>query len=136
MKIQKPMSYRIPKDYEIAKAIANCLSRTPRIRSQSVLNELILTELACVDETFRVSGERIRKVGLKKKLFDLEIRYARIAGKSPYTKCPVCGGELKTVQNKTLDGGTVEMARSCKACGYYANTDAVKPARYIIVRRE
>jgi len=130
------MSYRIPKDYEIAKAIANVMSRTPRIRSQSVLNNLVQTELMCVDETFRVSGGRIRKVGIKNGLFDLEIRYARIHGIAPYKRCPVCGGDLKTVQNRTLEGGTVEMARSCKNCGYYANTDAVRPARYIIVRRD
>ena len=43
------MSYRIPKDDEIAKAIENCLSRSPKVKSQKALNELVLTELMCVD---------------------------------------------------------------------------------------
>ncbi len=130
------MSYRIPKDDDIAKAIENCLSRSPRVRSQNVLNELVLTELMCVDESFRVSGERIRKVGIERGLFDLEIRYAHKNGSVPYQVCPVCRGKLESVKNRTLDWKTVEISRDCKKCGYSAKSDASKPARYIITRKD
>ncbi len=129
------MSYRIPKDYEVAKAIDNCLSRSPRVRSQNVLYELVLTELMCVDENFRVSNDRIRRIGLERGLFDLEIRYAHTNGTVPYTKCPVCRGKLESVRNRTLDWKTVELCRTCKRCGYSAKSDACRPARYIITRR-
>jgi hypothetical protein len=56
------MSYRIPKDDDIAQAIENCLSRSPRVRSLNVLSELVLTELLCVDENYRVSIERVSKL--------------------------------------------------------------------------
>ncbi len=129
------MSYRIPKDDEIAKAIENCLSRSPKVRSQTALNELVLTELMCVDETFRVSGERIRKVGIQRKLFNLEIRYAHKDGPVPYDVCPVCRSKLESVRNRTLDWKTVELSRDCKVCGYSAKNDTSRPARYIISRR-
>lgn len=129
------MSYRIPKDDDVAKAIDNCLSRTPRVRSQTVLYELVLTELMCVDESFRISDERLRRIGLERGLFDIEIRYAHKPGTIPYNKCPVCRGELESVRNRTLDWKTVELSRSCKKCGYSAKSDACRPARYIITRR-
>ena len=130
------MSYRIPKDDDIAKAIENCLSRSPRVRSQNVLNELVLTELMCVDESFRVSGERIRKVGIERGLFDLEIRYAHKNGSVPHQVCPVCRGKLESVKNRTLDWKTVDISRDCKKCGYSAKSDASRPARYIITRKD
>ena len=130
------MAYRIPKDDEIAKAIDNCMSRSPRIRSQSALYELVLTELMCVDETFRVSCDRIRRVGIEKGLFNLEIRYAHKNGSVPYPICPVCKGPLTSVKNMTLDGESVELSRNCKKCGYSAKSDASRPARYIITRKD
>jgi len=130
------MSYRIPKDYEIAKAIGNCLSRAPRIRSLNVLTELVQTELMCIDETFRISGERIRRVGIKNKLFNLEIHYAHTNGPTFYERCPVCKGPLESVKNMTLDWETVEISRDCRRCGYSAKSDASRPARYIITRRD
>jgi hypothetical protein len=130
-----PMSYRIPKDYEVAKAIENCLSRAPRIRSLTVLNDLVTTELMCVDESFRVSGERIRRVGIERDLFDLEIKYAHTDKSREYTKCPVCGRKLESVRNKTLDGGIIELSKDCRVCGYSARSDATRPARYIITRK-
>ena len=129
------MSYRIPKDDDVAKAIDNCLSRTPRVRSQTVPYELVLTELMCVDESFRISEDRIRRIGLERGLFDIEIRYAHKPGTVPYDRCPVCKGELESVRNRTLDWKTVELSRSCKKCGYSAKSDACRPARYIITRR-
>ena len=89
----------------------------------------------CVDESFRVSNERIRRVGLEHGLFDIEIRYAHKEGTVPYTKCPVCRGDLASVRNRTLDWKTVEMSRTCKRCGYSAKSDACRPARYIITKK-
>ncbi len=130
------MSYRIPKDDDIAKAIDNCLTRSPRVRSLTVLSDLVTTELMCVDESYRVGGERIRRVGVERGLFDLEIRYAHTDGSPSFTRCPVCRGELRSVRNMTLDGDTVELSRECRKCGYSASSGAFRPARYIIVKRD
>ena len=133
--IPASMSYRIPKDYEIARAIENCLSRTPKVRSLNVLTELVQTELMGVNGTFRVGGERIRRVGIRYGLFNLEIRYAHTDGPPSYERCPVCKGPLVSVKNMTLDWETVEISRECRRCGYSAKSDASRPARYIITRR-
>ena len=129
------MAYRIPRDDDVSKAIDNCLTRSPRVRSLKVLTDLVQTELMCIDEGYRVSGERIRRVGIKKRLFDLEIRYAHTNRTIPYERCPVCRNKLESVRNRTLDWKTVELSRDCKVCGYSAKADAGRPARYIITRR-
>ena len=129
------MSYRIPRDAEIVKAIENVLVRNPHIRSQSELTRLVSEELFFMDQEYRVSGNRIRKVGIRNKLFTLDIRYARSDRRNDSGKCPVCGNDLESVRNRTLEGGTVELMKTCKVCGYAGRADAEKPARYIIERR-
>ena len=129
------MSYRIPREAEIVKAIENVLVRNPHIRSQSELTRLVSDELFFMDQEYRVSGSRIRKVGIKNKLFRLDIRYARSDRKYESGKCPVCGSELESIKNRTLEGGTVELMKTCKVCGYAGRADAEKPARYVIDRR-
>lgn len=129
------MSYRIPREAEIVKAIENVLVRNPHIRSQAELTRLVSDELYFMDQEYKISGNRIRKVGLKYKLFRIDIRYARSDRKNSSGKCPVCGSELESIKNRTLEGGTVELMKTCKLCGYAGRTDAEKPARYIIDRR-
>ena len=66
-----------------------------------------------------------------------------VTGKSPIltsktfleTTCPVCGGKLESVRNRTLYWDTVELMRTCSRCGYAAKSDASKPARYHISRK-
>ncbi len=129
------MAYRIPREQEIVKAIENVLVRTPHIRSQDELCRLVSTELLCMDEGYRVSGDRIRRIGINRGLFDLEIRYARTNRSGNGRECPVCGNSLRSVRNRTLEWGTVELTRVCDVCGYSAGGDAERPARYIITRR-
>lgn len=128
------MSYRIPSEDEVAKAIENVLIRTPHIRSQRELCENVATELLCMDQDYRIGAERIRRVGISRQLFKLEIRYADV-GKPAGKWCPVCGSILLSVRNRTLDGKTVELLRKCKVCGYSARGGCAKPARYSIERR-
>ena len=113
----RQMSYRIPSEDEVAKAIENVLVRTPHMRSQRELCDAVSAELMCLDTDYRVGPERIRRIGISRQLFKLEIKYAdkgRPAGKW----CPVC-----------------ELMRRCKVCGYSAKGNCSKPARYVIERR-
>ena len=129
------MTYRIPREAEIVKAIENVLVRNPHIRSQSELTSLVADELFFMDQEYKVSGNRIRKVGLKHKLFRIDIRYARTDRRNVSGRCPVCGSELESIKNRTLEGGTVELMKTCKLCGYAGRADAERPARYVIDRR-
>ena len=129
------MAYRIPQEKEVVKAIENVLVRNPHIRSQSELYRLVSTALLCMDEEYRIGGDRIRKIGIRNGLFDLEISYARTDRENSTGMCPVCGAELSSVRNRTLYWDTVELMKTCNRCGYAAKSDATRPARYHISRR-
>ena len=128
------MAYRIPDEPEVVKAIDNVLVRTPHIRSQQELYMLVSTELLCMNEGYRISGERIRRIGLKHNMFTVSIRYARTDSKPRSDRCPVCHGSLYSVCNHTLEGGIVELMRECRRCGYTLKGGATRPAQYSIDR--
>ena len=88
----------------------------------------------CQDTDYRIGAERIRRIGISRQLFNLDISYAD-AGRPAGKWCPVCGSILLSVRNRTLDGDTVELLRKCKVCGYAAKGNRSKPARYGIERR-
>lgn len=128
------MAYRLPPETEVVKAIDNVMVRNPHLRSQQELYMLVSTELLCMNEMYRISCERIRFIGLKYGLFTITIRYARTDIPPRSDKCPVCAGSLYSVCNRTLDGGTVELTRECRRCGYNARGACVRPARYTVDR--
>ncbi len=129
------MSYRIPSDDDVAKAIEDCMSTHQRIRSQHDLHLLVSTELMCVDPRFRVGPARIRRIGVERGIFDMEIRCARSANAKERISCPVCRNTLVSVRNRTIEGETIELRRTCRACGYSAASDADRPCGYTITRR-
>lgn len=128
------MAYRIPSDDIVARAIENCLVRTPRMRSQRELCDIVETELLCEDPCYRIGAERIRRIGISRGLMKVEISYA-VTSRGLGERCPVCAGKLSSIMNRTLDGGTIELERTCNVCGFSAKGDAARPARYRIVRR-
>ena len=128
------MAYRIPSDDEVARSIDDCLARCPRMRSQRELCDAVAADLAYRDPLFRVGADRVRRIGIERGLINLEISYAS-SDRPVGDLCPVCGNPMTSVRNRTLDGGTVEMSRSCRRCGYIAKGTETKPARYEIGRR-
>lgn len=129
------MSYKIPPDDVVARALDDCLVKSPRMRSQRELCDAVRAELAYIDPDYRIGGERIRRIGIEKGIIGLDISYAandRAIGDD----CPVCGNRLTSVRNRTLDGDTVELSRSCRLCGYIAKGTDTRPARYGVYRKE
>lgn len=128
------MAYRIPNDDEVARSIDDCLARCPRMRSQRELCDAVASDLVYRDPLYRVSPERIRRIGIERGIITLEISYAA-SDRRVGDVCPVCGNPMTSVRNRTLDGGTVEMSKSCRRCGYVAKGSETRPARYEIARR-
>ena len=128
------MPYRIPSEEQVVKAIENCLVRNPRMRSQNELTAAVTKELQMDNPDYRVSGERIRHIGLKHRLFSISISYAHTEVVRIREKCPVCGRKLSSVRNMTLDGGFVELMRRCDMCGYVSKGGTDRPAMYSITR--
>ena len=129
------MSYRIPSEGEISKAIGNVLVRNPHIHSQTELCRLVVEELKGMNGDYRAGAERIRRVGIRRGLFTVSISYSASSVTGTGEKCPVCREKLKSVRNMTLDGGMVELMRKCPQCGYAVRGNMGRPARYSVNRR-
>ena len=65
------MSYRIPSEGEISKAIGNVLVRNPHIHSQTELCRLVVEELKGMNGDYRAGAERIRRVGIRREFLIL-----------------------------------------------------------------
>jgi len=129
------MAYRIPTEEQVASAIADVMSRQPHVRSQREMVMLVSTELMCDDQEYRIGAARIRRVGVRNGLFDVSISYAHDSRGVSSITCPVCGGSLESVMNRTLDGGSIELRRICEDCGYRADPGNARPSRYVFDRR-
>jgi hypothetical protein len=69
------MTYKIPSDEEVVTAIQRIILKHHTIVSQHKLKNMVEEELRTLDDEFRVSGSRIRRLVLKSKYFHLEIDY-------------------------------------------------------------
>ena len=129
------MSYKIPSDDRLAEAIFVVMYRNQQVVSQRNMANLVLKELEKDGETYRVSGERIRRLAVNRGMATLIIDYAEREGELPEV-CPVCRNQLTSVKNSTLDGNVVEVLRKCTACTYSVGPINHTPGRYTFVRKK
>ncbi len=123
------MTYSIPSDEKVIDAIFYVMYRHPQVRSQREMVDLVTAELNRSGGDYRISGRRIRRLAIKNDMLVLSISYNGSEGELP-TSCPVCGGNLVSVMNSTLDGGTIEVCRRCDTCPYTIGTTKRVPGRY------
>ena len=129
------MSYRIPSDDRLAEAIFVVMYRNQQVVSQKEMAALVLKELEKDGESYRVSGERIRRLAVNRDMAQLVINYNETDGDLPDT-CPVCRNTLTSVKNSTLDGDVVEIMRKCTRCPYSVGSVNRTPGRYTFVRKK
>lgn len=129
------MSYKRPSNEKLDEALVNVLLRCQTIESQSELVRLVVKELEKDGETYRISGNRIRRYALENKMISIEIEYRESRNKKVPEVCPICGHDLTSIRNSTLDGDTIELMRKCRTCGYIASARGSIPRRYVFVRR-
>ncbi len=125
------MSYHIPSDEQIEKALVKVLNKFHTVQSQSRLKQLINKSLDTKKKKFGVTGERIRKVAISSDFVRLEIHSREGDPKKLLTKCPVCEGHLKKVKNLTIWGGEVTIEFRCSTCGYWTGKKKRVPTRYV-----
>ncbi len=126
------MDYEIPSESEVLNAIIRVLRRNGFVESQSELREEVLKKLRRINKNYTVSGRRVRLIALSSGKVSLEIKY-RLTGReveSMHT-CPVCGSEVKRIENMTLDGGRVTIGFKCTRCPYWTGKNLRMPVRYI-----
>lgn len=130
------MPYRIPSDDKLAEAIFIVMYRNQQIRSQNDMTSLVRTELnRDSDEEYRVSGRRIRRIGIKRNMFQLVMEYHESDSAELPGICPVCGNSMSPIMNSTLDGSTIEVKRRCTVCPYSIGARRRIPGRYTFIKK-
>ncbi len=129
------MAYKIPSENDVADALLIVMHKNPQVRSQRELTELVRKQLSLLDEGYRISGERIRRIGLNRGDIRVNIEYNTAKGKKLPDICPVCRNHISSIKNRTLDGGTIEIGRKCELCKFTTGPEASVPGRYLFTRR-
>ena len=128
------MAALIPARETLTEAIVKAINTHPRVESQRELTSLVLSELRKLDSRYSVSGTRMRKVGIASGAVKLEIEYREAPPAALPDICPVCGNAMAPVMNRTLDGSTAEVNRSCTVCPFAVGQTVRAPSRYVFVR--
>ena len=125
------MSYQIPSDEQVQKALKKILTKYRTVSSQIKLKKLLLKELNTKKIKYGISEARLRNIAIKSDFVKLEIHSREGDPKKTMNKCPVCSSSLKRVKNLTIWGGEVTIEFKCKNCGYWTGKKKRIPTRYV-----
>jgi hypothetical protein len=124
------MTYNIPSDEAIKKALINIFKEIHIVNSQKELKKLVEKDLKTKENAFGVSGKRLRNIALHTDFIKLDIHSREGDPKKILSKCPVCENSLKRVKNLTIWGGEVTIEFRCSKCGYWTGKKKRIPTRY------
>jgi len=130
------MSYRIPSEETLVKAVREVLSARSMITSQRALSSLVNHKLKNIDSAYTATEERIRKLIINKDLGKIEIHAREGEEKSKAGRCPVCSTRMKRIRNQTIFGGTVTLGYKCMKCPYWTGLRKRIPIRYVFYGEE
>lgn len=125
------MSYHIPSDEKIIKALKTVLKKNRSINTQAKLKKLVSEKLNTKKKKYGVNPKRLRKLAINSDFVNLEIHSREGNPKKTMHKCPVCGNNLKKVKNQTIWGGKVTIEFRCINCGYWTGKKKRIPNRYV-----
>lgn len=125
------MSYNIPSDEQVQKAIKKVLQKYRTISSQHKLKKLVSKEMKTKKKNFSVSESRLRNLAISSGFVKLEIHSREGSPGKSMNKCPVCGKSFKRVKNQTIWGGEVTIEFRCFNCGYWTGKKKRIPKRYV-----
>ncbi|MDN5357418.1 MAG: hypothetical protein PWR17_587 [Candidatus Methanomethylophilaceae archaeon] len=129
------MTYKIPDEDTVADSILIVMHKNPQIRSQEELARFVRRHLSATDPEYKVSGERIRRIGINRKIIGVAIEYNASKSSKISELCPVCRNPMVPIRNRTLDGGVVEMRRKCSVCPYAIGSNPTVPGRYFFTKK-
>ncbi|MCL2149190.1 MAG: hypothetical protein FWH47_07635 [Methanomassiliicoccaceae archaeon] len=128
------MPHKIPDEDTVSSAIASVMARSPHVDTQAELLRLVRKELSKAGAGYRVSGERVRRVGVERGVLSISIEYRESDAEGLPHICPVCRNAMSPVMNRSLDGEHVEIKRRCTLCPYTVGKDMLAPGRYSFSR--
>jgi len=128
------MKFKVPDEDVVSEAIKAVMNRNPHVETQNEFLRLVRKELYKVDEGFRISGERVRKIGLDNNLIKITIEYRDSDVKDLPHICPVCKNAMSPTMNRSLEGEYVEIKRKCTVCSYAIGKTVLIPGKYVFSR--
>lgn len=125
------MTYNIPSDEKVRKAVEKVLNKYRTVSSQCKFKKLVEKEFKTKKKQFHVSENRLRLIALKSGLINIEIHSREGDPHKLLARCPVCENPLRRVKNLTLYGGEVTIEYRCSSCGYWTGKKKRVPTRYV-----
>ena len=130
------MSYHIPSDERIVRAILQVFHKYRSVTSQYRLKTLVERELRTKEQDFGVSGSRLRLLIITHDLATVEIHSREGDPRRVLTRCPVCNHTLNRVKNQTIWGGEVTLEFQCGRCGYWTGKKKRIPTLYVFHQKK
>lgn len=100
------------------------------VASQAALLAAVRRRLRGEDPLAVVGAPRLRRALVGAAGIRIEIEYAERGTAGPLAACPVCGGPVVPIRNRTLDAAPVTLGQRCPACGYWTHHRRRVPVRY------
>ena len=125
------MTYHVPSDERVTKAVKKVLKEYRTVLSQCKLKKLVEKELKTKKKQYHVSESRLRNIVLKNDIAKIEIHSREGDPHKVLNKCPVCDGSLDRVKNLTVYGGEVTIEFRCPTCGYWTGKKKRIPTLYV-----
>jgi hypothetical protein len=126
-------SFRRPDEETVRRVARRTLARGRAYPSQAALRRELLPLLQQEDPLYRLGGRRLRALLVEAPGIELRVRYAERPTRRPLDRCPVCGGELRPIRNRTLLDDRVTLGYRCRRCRYWTHLRRRVPTRYQFV---
>ena len=120
------MRYRIPKNELVREILGSLAEEKREFSSLEGLTREVRSRLRKLNRNYVISADRCRKVGAEFFSIEASPSSKRYTG----TDCPVCGGGLNVIKNRTINGSDVPLGYRCGKCGYSSKGYLRVPARY------
>lgn len=127
-----PAKYRRPADEAVRRAARRVVrGGKASFTSQAAFRDAVLAIVRRDEPLATVGGKRLRRLLIGVPGIRLSVRYTERNDDPPPAECPVCGGELTPIRNRTLSGDSIVLGRRCRRCDYWTHSKRRVPVRYL-----
>ncbi len=129
--------YRRPDEEVVRRAVRRVLrGRRASFPSQAAFLDAVVEFVRRDEPLATIGGPRLRRLLVDLEGVRLSVHYTEREGAPPPSSCPVCGGSLAPIRNRTLTGESVVLGQRCTRCDYWTHRVRRVPVRYGISRAQ
>jgi hypothetical protein len=131
----EPPRYRRPDEEVVRRAVRRVLrGRRASFPSQAAFLDAVVEFVRRDEPLATIGGPRLRRLLVDTEGVRLSVHYTEREGAPLPSTCPVCGGPLAPIRNRTLTGESVVLGQRCTRCDYWTHRARRVPVRYAISR--